>query len=262
VARLGVASRRRRQASLLAGSAVAFAVAALGAWAVLGRDAPVVLVADAAPLVRMPVIFDAAPLAVTVADAAPAVSIPDAATVVPASTAGHVRPRLRVVDAGAGAAPQVKREPPDAAPAPPPAAPERATVEVRVTPWCDISIDGEKRGRSPRSGPISLEPGSHKLRCEQSSTGRVYEESLDLTPGQKRVVTHDLVGDIAVKVGITGLVVMLDGKMVRPGASVTVPPGRHSVELLRAEERVAMKWMQISQSCTLRQSPELACYEE
>jgi hypothetical protein len=138
--------------------------------------------------------------------------------------------------------------------------PEPATVEVRVLPWCDITIDGVSQGRSPRT--LTLPAGRHTLRCEQPGTGRAHEVSLDLAPGGRELVAHDLLGDVAVTVGITGSVVVIDGKTTTPGATIRLSPGSHRVELRRGETLVGTAYVHVpARPCTLRETPELACYE-
>jgi hypothetical protein len=134
---------------------------------------------------------------------------------------------------------------------------------VRVRPWCEITIDGAPHGRSPTTKPITLAPGRHRLRCEQPLTGRTFERELELSPGERQVVTHDLLGMVAVKVGIGNAVVMIAGRTVPAGESVQLPPGRHRVELRKGDKTIAMEYVQVSaRPCTLRDTPELACYED
>jgi serine/threonine-protein kinase len=147
------------------------------------------------------------------------------------------------------------------APAPPPAA-EVATLEVKIRPWCDITVDGVPRGRSPNAAAITLPPGEHELGCEQTGQGRGYRDTLRLAPGERRLVARDLLGEVAVTVGITGAVVVIDGKTATPNAVVKLSPGRHRVELRRGETLVGAAYVHIPASpCTLRETPDLACYE-
>ena len=257
IARLGVATRRRHQGTWLVGGAAVLAVVGLGA-AQMMRSSVVVAVADAAVPERTGYGLPATggDGSVPVPDAAPAlapvaVAVPDAA---PVRVAVRRRPDAAVV-------PEPEPVPvPVSVPAPVVAEP--ATLEVKIRPWCDITVDGVGRGRSPNAPAISLEAGKHTLRCEQTGQGRAYQDVVELAAGERKVVAHDLLGEVAVTIAVPSARVVIDGKTVTPGGTVKLTPGRHRVELRRGEALVGTAYVHIPTGpCTLRDVPDLACYE-
>jgi hypothetical protein len=159
--------------------------------------------------------------------------------------------------------------PPDAAVAaavpvaPPPPPPRPATVVVHIRPWCDITIDGTPRGRSPNAAAISLEPGRHTLRCEQPGLGHAITRELDLDPGERLEVTGDVLPPVPVRIDVRDAIPVVDGEPRVAGATIRLAPGRHRVELRRGTTILAADYVQVTtKPCTIRDAPELACYED
>ncbi|HSR97816.1 MAG TPA: protein kinase [Kofleriaceae bacterium] len=165
-----------------------------------------------------------------------AVPLPSAAPVVPGPTAA--------IDAGA-VAPTTTAPPLDAA-----VVPAVGHVIVQNPVWCEVWIDGKQRGIL-RNKPIEVPAGHHTVRCVNPAAGEWTQET-DVLPG----ATQTLVGtvpDIAVRLDISATI---DGKVYKRGAVVRLKPRR--VEVVAGGKR---QFITLRASCTLRDSPELECYQ-
>ena len=70
---------------------------------------------------------------------------------------------------------------PPAVPEPPkPAADAPATLAVAIAPWCNLSVDGQPRGRTPQT--LSLPPGPHHVVCVNSVSGNRLTRDLATSP--------------------------------------------------------------------------------
>jgi hypothetical protein len=157
--------------------------------------------------------------------------------------------------------------PPDAAPAvvvapppsPPDAGPRTGRLLVKIGPTCQVSIDGKRVGSSPMTHPVELEPGHHKVVCENPATGLKVEKDVEIFAGR----TETLRDVIAVRVVVTVATsseVRIDGVAYRRGARVELTAGSHRVERLEGGRVVDTRYVPIpSVPCTLRDLPELNC---
>jgi serine/threonine-protein kinase len=252
---IGAGARRWRRAAVISAILAGCAVVVLASVAVVGRSrtrstssAPVI-VPDAATPVALapPPTIDAAPPPIVIATA------PDAA---PSSKITRVHVSAHVVDAGAPAAITVIT--PDAAPPPL----EDALLTVTILPWCEITLDDEPRGRSPTKTALHVRPGHHDLRCTQSASGTPFTQSFDLAPGQSRTITGDLRPAVTVRVDIPGTTVTVDGTVRAAGASFSLRTGRYRVHVERKGKSAEDGYVDVSTvPCTIRDTPDLACYE-
>lgn len=64
-----------------------------------------------------------------------------------------------------------------------------ATVLLRIVPWGEVYVDGQKRGISPPLKSLSLIPGMHTVEVRNSSFP-VHLEKVDLKPGARIMVKH------------------------------------------------------------------------
>jgi hypothetical protein len=156
-------------------------------------------------------------------------------------------------DAGTVAVAPTTMPPPTTAPTPTPieAAIEPAVghIVVQNPVWCEISVDGKLRGNL-RNKPIDVPAGHHTVRCV-NPTGAWTKET-DVSPGATRTLIGT-VPDIAVRLDIDATI---DGKVYRRGAVVKLKPRR--VEVVAGGKR---QFITLRASCTLRDSPELECYQ-
>ena len=133
---------------------------------------------------------------------------------------------------------------------------------MRITPWCDITIDGQDYGRSPTKKAIELSPGHHTLVCAQTGAGgKSVTVEFDLDPGEREVIKRTLHARIEVTIDVTVEVVSIDGTRHARGDTVSLSPGRHRVALYEKGAVVYEGYVQFpTTECTLRDNPELGCY--
>ena len=70
--------------------------------------------------------------------------------------------------------------------------PPPAVLVFQVKPRGEVVVDGMLRGRIPALTELELPPGKHIVRI-QNSPAPVYEQTFDLKPGERRVLTHTFV---------------------------------------------------------------------
>jgi hypothetical protein len=204
-------------------------------------DAPVVAARDASQI-----LVDA-PVPVLVPDSV--LAIPDASP----ARRFDAGVRARAFDAAAPLLIPVDAASPDAAP--PPDAAARvipAHVTLALDTWCELTIDGQPRGRASRQ-PIELAPGHHELACSQGAGAPSWSAPIELAPGEDRVVAGALLAKVAVTLDLDATI---DGVPYRKGAVVRLGPGRHHVDGADGG------WFSVAHDtpCHLRDSPELDCY--
>ena len=155
---LATAPARRPRTLVLAGIA---AVAALGlAAAALTRQD------DAEPAMRDLAQASAAP-AIATADASPVTAPASAADATPAvaTTTAAASPRS-VESAPAAAAPRPATRPrpaPAVAETKPAAAPALGTLQLAISPWGEVEVDGKSAGTTPPLTQLSLSEGTHTV---------------------------------------------------------------------------------------------------
>ena len=116
-----------------------------------------------------------------------------------------------------------------------PAADAPATLAVAIAPWCDLTIDGQSRGRSPTT--LSLPPGPHHLVCVNPVSGQRLTRDLTLAAGERRELREQLYAMVRVQPRLTrGDAFAVDG--AKPAsAAAEVEPGRRRVTLYEARRR-------------------------
>jgi hypothetical protein len=129
-----------------------------------------------------------------------------------------------------------------------------ATLIVDNDIWCDVTIDGIGHARDLRK-PIQVRAGRHTVHCQQGQTDRKWEEMVVLAPGETRTVRHEMLGGLAVTIGVDEAII--DGVPHRRGEVVQLKTGRHDL----ARPGVEGKFMTITTSCTvLVRGPDFDCY--
>ena len=265
VAEGGRSTRRRRALGLgvlglaLVGGGAAAAYRIVSGGAAATPDA----LLDAAPAV----IQDARPLVVVSADASP--DAPTRAPVDDAALAPLVDAAVRSrVDAGlhrdAAATPASVLDAPvasidaaallappiDAGPVLAPVASEGALV-VTNDVWCDVTIDGEQRGRLS-ARPLRVAAGRHTVVCEQPGTERRWTQTVDVASGETRKVAGVmlLAIDVTIEVDVT-----IDETPYKAGTVAKLKMGRR-----RLVAGGTVKDITLTGPCHVRARPELDCY--
>jgi hypothetical protein len=122
-------------------------------------------------------------------------------------------------------------------------------VIVQNPVWCEIWVDGKQRGNL-RNKPIDVPAGHHTIRCVNPA-GEWTQET-DVLPGATRTLVGT-VPDITVRLDIDATI---DGKVFQRGALVKLTPRR--VEVVAGGQP---QFITHRASCTLRDVPELECYQ-
>jgi eukaryotic-like serine/threonine-protein kinase len=266
----GRASRRRRVLGVaglivvVAGGATA-AVMGLTGGSPAPHDAGVVAVPHDATQVAMvadamPMIADVLPLA---DDALPI--LVDAAVIDAARTrpdAGHARIDAAIRDAVVAPADASQMTVAVDAALPPAvdAAPAVGYIAVQNDRWCDVTIDGEMRGR-PEKGPFPVPLGHHTVVCEQSGTGNSWTRDVEVAAGQHAVVKGTMAKNVDVVIQLAGAdAVSIDGKLYANGTRVPLKVDRHEIRAIKDGGEVGKAFVTIRAACTLRDRPALDCY--
>lgn len=149
-----------------------------------------------------------------------------------------------------GEAPTKQRPPPRPGPirpSSPPGEEPSAILDVRSSPWGDISINGkstnsqgEKWGNTQKPTPITLKAGTYTVRVTNPNC-QPREEIVTLTAG--RVERRNL--NLCARLRLSGLEptweVLLDGRSLGRGRAVTQPiyladpPSEHTLEVRRGD---------------------------
>jgi len=142
-------------------------------------------------------------------------------------------------------------------------APEKenpATLTVQMDTWCDLTIDGENRGRAANAKTVALRPGRHALACENGALKQTWTQSVELAAGEKKTVKGTLVPTFAVKVSLVeASEVLIDRQTVGNGGSLRLKRGRHRVEVRRLGKAIGTAWLDLSKPCTLVDRPAITC---
>jgi hypothetical protein len=226
---------------------------------VASRPAPTAkpIVSPAPPTTTTPV----ATAKVTAPPSSPPPSLPD--------DKGHTtRPHHRA--AVATAEPSPPSPPPSPSPpaivvapaepprAPAPAADALATLAVAIAPWCDLTIDGKARGRTPQT--LTLPPGQHHLECKNPVSGQSLVRDLQLAPGELRPLREWLYATVRVTASLgRGDALSLDGDAPAAGPR-QVAPGRRRVTLLSGGQEIETRYIDVPLTgCRIVDKPELRC---
>jgi hypothetical protein len=110
-------------------------------------------------------------------------------------SAGEQERMVFVARSLASEAPPPPREEPVAAATTPPAAQpaggERGVLQIRISPWANVSIDGVSRG--PKPGVVdTLLPGAHSIRLERDGFVPV-DTVVNVRPGEATRVNFRMV---------------------------------------------------------------------
>jgi serine/threonine-protein kinase len=268
----GKASRRKRVLAIVGGAVVLAGGATVGAIKLLGgngsgganagelaRDAVAGEVARDALVGE--VTSDAGNIAMT-ADATTLATSADAGAIAMIVDAGVTRVR---VDAGvrevglrgrdaAVAIPLDAAMAVDATPmivTPDAAVASAGFLVVTNDTWCDVSIDGEPRGRAG-SKPLRVDAGPHTVTCEQAGTSNTWLKRIDVAAGATVTVAGTMLGALAVTLEVDATI---DGTPHPRGTVVRLKAGRHDLVIGGTKT-----FFDLRAACTVRSAPDPGCY--
>lgn len=262
-------TRRRRVLAIVAAGAVLAGGASIGAMKLFGDSSQRSSAAQRDDASLGATNVPLADAGIAAADATPLAMLDDAAIVARREDAGRVavtedaRRVARRADAGLVAIAADAGVPPVARPdAAPPIPPVDAAVQagdvaafgailVRNDTWCDVSIDGRAPSRNSNK-PIRVAVGHHLVTCAQPGLGKQWTREVDVAAGGVVTVAGSLLGTVTVTLGIDA---SIDGVAHRRGASIQLKANRY--EVVAGDQKA---FLDIRVSCTLRTTPELACY--
>jgi hypothetical protein len=124
-------------------------------------------------------------------------------------------------------------------------------ILVENDTWCEVSIDGDRRGRASRQ-PLRVAAGRHTVTCEQPGTGNTWTRTVDVGAGATVVAEGSMLAAIAVTLGVDATI---DGVAHRRGSVVQLRRGRHDLVIDGTRTYVS-----ITRACTVRTKPEPGCY--
>jgi hypothetical protein len=171
-----------------------------------------------------------------------------------ASSAPAPGDRSSASDAGAA---------PPAVPEPAPA-PADAVVTLEMDAWCNVTVAGKPLGQANPRIELRLAPGNHSIVCAQDTPGRSWSQRISLAPGQ-RITLRGRVLPPAVSVSVAlslGDAIRIDrSRVIRDGARIQLPAGRHRIELLKDGQTIALGFADLrGPPCTLKDEPQIACH--
>jgi hypothetical protein len=136
----------------------------------------------------------------------------------------------------------------------PTVADEKATLVVAIAPWCDLSVDGEARGRTPQT--VKVAAGTHKVSCVNPVSGNRLTREVEVKAGERRELRERLYAMVKVQLRLTrGDRVSVDGAAVGE-----VEPGRRRVTLYKGGAEVETRYVDVPPTgCILVDVPRLAC---
>jgi serine/threonine-protein kinase len=150
-------------------------------------------------------------------------------------------------------------EPAVEAPPERPAEPERpARLTVAIAPWCDLTVDGSARGRTPQT--LTLAPGKHRVECANPISHASFVRDIELGAGEETALKERLYAAAHVTAQLKrGDAFSLDDGA--PGAGTRdATPGRHRVTVYAKGRELDSRYLDVRpEGCRLVDSPELAC---
>jgi len=180
-------SRHSRMGYVWAAGATVALVLSVAAWLMIPRGDSASVQAAAAPA---PATAQAAVPAPAAPEPAPAVvaPVPEAKPVVTAVAPAPVaKPAAKPVRAKERAPREVA--PPLAAPAPVAAAPVLGTVQIAVSPWGQVEVDGKPAGTTPPLSRLTLPVGTHQI-VVRNDDFPAYSTSITVTEEKPVTLRH------------------------------------------------------------------------
>jgi serine/threonine-protein kinase len=85
--------------------------------------------------------------------------------------------------------PAAVQQPPPPVEAAKPVAMEYGFVDLAISPWGEVYVDGKKRGVSPPLNEVGLAPGRHEIEI-RNGTFPVYRQRVQVKPGERVKIRH------------------------------------------------------------------------
>ena len=126
-------------------------------------------------------------------------------------------------------------------------------VKLTMDSWCDVSIDGQSRGRLSPGKPLMTSAGTHTIACSQGEGMAEWHRSFTAVAGE----TVPLSGRLLMRVRITaalGAAISIDRTRVSNGNTVVMPTGRYPVTVWDGSQAKLTQWVPVPAvaACTLR----------
>ncbi len=126
-------------------------------------------------------------------------------------------------------------------------------VQLSMDSWCDVSIDGQSRGRLRRGQPLLTSPGTHTIACSQGVGMAEWHSSFTAVAGQAVTLSGSLLNRVRITAGL-GAAISIDRTRVTNGATVVMSTGRYPVTVWDGREAKLTQWVSVPavEACTLR----------
>jgi hypothetical protein len=122
---------------------------------------------------------------------------------------------------------------------------------VKTDAWCEVSIDGEMKGRAGAT-PIEVTAGPHTVVCEQTGMNRSWTTKVTVVGGKTAVASGSILGTVTVTLGVDA---SIDGKAYTSGQTIQLKAARYQVQVGDSRKHVS-----ITRPCQIRSSPEIGCF--
>jgi hypothetical protein len=187
------------------------------------------------------------------------VAVPAAPAAGPRARPVRERPPRALVAASPAPAPAPVAAAPAPVAAPEPARPPAdAELRVKITPWCNLTVDGQDRGTS--SQLLRLAPGKHHVECKNPLSGAQLTRDLTLAPGTHEELQAHLYNPTTITARLTRGDAFAVGSDAAAAGARTVEPGRRRVTLYARGRELETRYLDIRpEGCVLVDQPELAC---
>ncbi len=126
-------------------------------------------------------------------------------------------------------------------------------VQLTMDSWCDVSIDGQSRGRLRRGQPLMTSAGTHTIGCSQGVGMAEWHSSFSAVAGEMVSLSGSLLMRVRITAGL-GAAISIDRTRVSNGDTVVIPTGRYPVTVWDGSQAKLTQWVPVPAvaACTLR----------